>query len=132
MKSVKVGRYVLGGCAVEVWFAEQDYFSAHNDWTKTGYGRINLARETGEGWAGVVQGLTHEAFEFSLHSTGCAYQRTKFTRLFEHSSQNYRFMFTHEEFQTMAKEVGDFLCYALPDVATVWNKWNKRRGKVKT
>lgn len=122
----RVGRYVIGGCAMELWATNSDSGEGESGWTKTGWGKIKVGINT-ESWSLSAQILVHEFVEIAFHVNRLALQPDNAFRLQEKGTDTYRYFMDHQQFSHAIGEAADALVHALPDFARVWNRYNKQR-----
>lgn len=123
MRAKLIGCYDLGPQSVKLWLragrgGEFDLVPASGR-----VPRITVGADCG-GWFGTVGVLQHEVMEFAMVMGGL-----RFAPAPDYGQDNggYTFVMTHTQFSEASARTGMFIAAALPDLATAWNKWRKRK-----
>ena len=123
MKQVIVGTYEMGHECVELVIREDmggEYYTIPE---KGHVARIKIGVDY-KRWDEVVAVLLHEAMEFQADRHLARFRPTQDLSGDQHW---YLFVLTHEQFSDCCAKVAEFLTVCLPELATAWKKWNKKR-----
>lgn len=121
-KPIAIGTYGMGCLNVKVE-ADLGLEGGHYDMDKSPTITVGLLYNQ---WGSVVGILLHEAMEMSMMLHGCKSRRVP---MVNHDSSDCTFTMNHPDYARVCAEVGYFMGDCLPDLATVFNKHCKKKGK---
>lgn len=123
MKQRVVGVYEFGHEQVEVVLREGTGGEFYSIPEKGKVPRIKVGADC-QAWDQVVTVLFHEAMELAAHREGCRFDRSdELSR--DHCG--YIFLMTHPQFSNCCARVGELASSCLPDLATKWKYWGRKR-----
>ena len=124
MKQKIVGTYYIGFNQMQVVLREGtggEFWHCPEDGAVP---RMKIGADQ-ERWEDMLSCLLHESTEFLYDQL-----RVRFGRSNDLSKDHseYMFMFNHNELSHSCACLGEFLAACLPDVATAWKKWNRKKS----
>jgi hypothetical protein len=125
MKMIFVGNFSVGNRSVDL-FADPNsrdgHFNLNSDKPKPA--RIEVGID--KGWDRVTHVLLHEVFELVMTDAGHRYAPVP-----DYGMDNggYYFHFDHTQFSHLTAKAGEFLSLALPALAKIYDKVDKKRKK---
>lgn len=124
MRQKVIGIYCLGAEQVELVLREGDGGEFYSKPEKGKVARIKIGAGDGDNWHRLAAVLNHEAMELVMFHMGFRYSATP-----DYANDNgaYLFVMTHTQFSEAVARSAMFMADALPDLATAWNKWRKRK-----